>query len=96
MTAEEFKKETRLTRGRLTNLDKELNLIYYEGIEELQLLCYKNKQMGIVNIAELTYLPISGQEQWYEWLSEKGFKATKNEMELKLSLIKINSDEEGE
>lgn len=84
MNLEEFKSETRLTRGRLSNMDEELDTIYNDGILLLRLLCYKNKQMGIANIAELTKLTEIQQLNWYKWLESKGFKATKNEMELKL------------
>ena len=84
MTLEQFKSETRLTRGRLTGMDEALETIYNDGIELLRLLCYKNKQMGIANIAELTKLSEINQINWYQWLESKGFKAQKNEMELKL------------
>jgi len=84
MTKIEFKTETRLARGKLSKLDGELDTIYNDGIVELRELCYKNKQMGITNIAELTKLDAKDQKNWFVWLSAKGFKATKNEMELKI------------
>ena len=89
MTKEQFKQEVRLVRGKLSKLDSELDKIYTDGISELRDLCINSKQMGIKNISELTNLTFSEQYEWYEWIVAKGFKATKNEMELKISSILI-------
>ena len=89
MKLNEFKDETRRVRGTLKDMDVYLDKIYKEGIIELRDLCINSKQMGIKNISELTNLTLSEQYEWYEWISAKGFKATKNEMELKISSILI-------
>ncbi len=89
MKLNEFKDETRRVRGTLKGMDVYLDKIYREGIIELRDLCINSKQMGIKNISELTNLTLSEQYEWYEWISAKGFKASKNEMELKISSILI-------
>jgi len=87
MTKEQFRQEVRNTRGKLTNFDVYMDKIYDDGIPELRDLCINNKQMGIKNISELTNLSYDEQFEWYDWLKDKGFKATKNELELKISSI---------
>ena len=87
MTLEQFKIETRLTRGRLSKLDSELDKIYTDGIPELRDLCISSKQMGIRNISELTHLTHEEQYEWYDWLAAKGFKASRNEIELMISAM---------
>ena len=87
MDREQFRKEVRLTRGKLTNMDSYMNNIYDDGVPELRDLCINNKQMGIKNISELTNLTHDEQYELYDWLKAKGFKASKNEMSLKISFI---------
>ena len=89
MKLNEFKEEVRRVRGTLKDMDVYLDKIHREGIMELRDLCINSKQMGIKNISELTNLTFSEQFEWYEWISAKGFRATKNEMELKISSILI-------
>ena len=89
MKLNEFKEEVRRVRGTLKDMDVYLDRIHREGIMELRDLCINSKQMGIKNISELTNLTFSEQFEWYEWISAKGFRATKNEMELKISSILI-------
>jgi hypothetical protein len=89
MKLNEFKEEVRRVRGTLKDMDVYLDKIYREGIMELRDLCINSKQMGIKNISELTNLTFSEQFEWYEWIVAKGFKATKNELELKISSILI-------
>ena len=87
MDREQFRKEVRLTRGKLTNMDSYMNNIYDDGVPELRDLCINNKQMGIKNISELTNLTHDEQYELYDWLKAKGFKASKNDMSLKISFI---------
>jgi len=87
MTKEQFRDKVRETRGKLSNMDNYMDKIYDDGIPELRDLCINNKQMGIKNISELTNLSYDEQFEWYDWLKAKGFKATKNELELKISSI---------
>ena len=89
MKLNEFKEEVRRVRGTLKGMDVYLAKIHREGIMELRDLCINSKQMGIKNISKLTHLTREEQYEWYEWIAAKGFKATKNEMELKISSILI-------
>ena len=89
MKLNEFKEEVRRVRGMLKDMDVYLDKIHREGIMELRDLCINSKQMDIKNISELTNLTFSEQYEWYEWIAAKGFKATKNELELKISSILI-------
>ena len=87
MKLNEFKEEVRRVRGTLKDMDVYLDKIHGEGILELRDLCINSKQMGIKNISELTNLTFSEQFEWYEWIAAKGFKATKNELELMISAM---------
>ena len=87
MTKEQFKEEVRQTRGRLRDMDNCMDMIFNDGIPELRDLCINSKQMGIRNISELTHLTHEEQYEWYDWLAAKGFKASRNEIELMISAM---------
>ena len=85
MTKSEFVKAVQDCRGGLKS-QKYVDLmgdIYDNGIPSLRALCYRQKQMGIENFADVANLSEKSQLGWYHWLEPKGFKAPKNELELK-------------
>ena len=85
MTLQQFKTETRLSRGKLTNHDQDLEDIYTLGVPGLVYFTMDRKLMGIANIAHIAQRPKEYQVKFLTWMADKGWKATKNELELRLS-----------
>lgn len=93
MTRKDFIEKVQDVRGGLKRAKEValMEIIYDDGIHELRELAYGQKQMGIKNIAELTKLQPLDQYGLFKWLHAKGFKATKNEMELKVGSYDTNN-----
>ena len=85
MTFEEFKREVRATRGKLTKHDKDLREIYVSGTEELREFTLKKKLMGVHNIAWIATNTTAYQDEFTQWMADKNWKANKNELDLWLA-----------
>ena len=82
MTLTKFKTEVRQCRGKLTRHDQDLEDIYNFGIPGLVYFTLDKKLMGISNIAWMALQPKAKQEQFITWMSDKNWKASKNELEM--------------
>ena len=82
MKYDEFAREVRLTRGRLTKHDNDIRDIYLGGTDELKEFTLKKKLMGVRNIAWIATQTVEYQDKFTKWMSEKNWKAPKHELDL--------------
>lgn len=82
MTFEEFKSSMRANRGKLTKHDEDLATIYIGGTQALIDFALTKKLMGVKNIAWVADQPKAYQDRFTNWMAEKNWKATKQEVEL--------------
>ena len=85
MTLEDFKREVRDRRGKLTKHDQDLMDIYLGGSEALKDFTLNKKLMGVRNIAWVSAQSDAYQKRFTEWMADKNWKAQKNEIEMWLA-----------
>ena len=90
MKYDEFAREVRLTRGRLTKYDNDIRDIFLGGTKELKEFTLKKKLMGVRNIAWISTQTVKYQDKFTKWMAEKNWKAPKHELDLWFSVrIKV-------
>ncbi len=85
MTLIDFKQQTRLSRGKLTNHDQDLEDIYNLGIPGLIYFTMDKKLMGISNIAWMAHQPKVYQVEFLKWMANLQWKATAENINLWIS-----------